>query len=300
MSTLKFLSLATSALFLGSANRAGAASNTATSVSCVTAMNSARQLVGFGELKEGENAGEVLPIVSGPAKAVSGEQYVAQVCTAFRANQATDASAIAVNGTYAYAVQDEADCEAAVNSWKAALSNFNGVMPPVYEATKEPYTNPQNVSFISLFNPQENPKVYCAYFTCPATQQVGTKQTRDGNKVDEAKGTSELETREEVPQEPPPPQEHPEQEEEDNENGSLEGTPESGNTVGKDVKALLCVTTPNTLVDGRAPYTESQWQQITTGLSKNAAAAVPTTFVAFAAVAVANRHWRDEWKWTAE
>ncbi|CDJ51394.1 SAG family member [Eimeria brunetti] len=161
--------------------------------------------------------------------------------------------------TYAYAVQDgtEANCEAAVEHWKEALPNFSG-LPPTYTTETDLYKNSQNVSFISLFNPKENPKVDCAYFTCPAK--------------------SETPAEDEDNEEPPP---------------AVEGSGDSsharqtrsGATAEKEVKALLCITTPNALTADTAPYTQSQWDQITTGLKGSAAAAVPT-LLGFAAAAV--------------
>ncbi|CDJ51395.1 SAG family member [Eimeria brunetti] len=162
----------------------------------------------------------------------------------------------AIDGTYAYAVQDgtNANSEAAVKNWKEALSNFSS-LPPEYSEDTEPYNNPQNISFISLVNRKDNPKVDCVYFTCPAK-----------------------------PADP----------DQDSDTGGLEHGPEgrnkkqrSGNenTVDKEVKALRCVITPNALIASTAPYTQSQWDQVTTGLSENAAAGVPTP-LGFAAAAV--------------
>ncbi|CDJ32256.1 SAG family member [Eimeria mitis] len=61
----------------------------------------------------------------------------------------------------------------------------------------------------------------------------------------------------------------------------------SETTTDKEVKALLCITTPNALTQGAAPYTQAQWDQITAGLNKNAADALPISLdFAVAAVGV--------------
>ena len=84
-------------------------------------------------------------------------------------------------GTFAYAVQtgESADCKAAVDSWKKAFSNFNG-LPPAGKDGGDLYKNPANVSLIALFNPDEKPFLDCAYFTCPAAAgKAGSAEEKD-------------------------------------------------------------------------------------------------------------------------
>lgn len=96
------------------------------------------------------------------------------------------------------------DCSAAVEFWTQAYTNFEG-LPEAYAKDKVPYNSAQNVSFIALFNPKENPEVDCAYFTCPAAPSsnvgAGVRATSD-----------------------------------------------------REVRGLLCVTTPNALTQGEAPF----------------------------------------------
>ncbi|CDJ34478.1 SAG family member [Eimeria mitis] len=252
---LKLLSLALATIFSVGTNRASAAGSVATAnkadrVDCSESMNAARKLVGFADLTLGEEGNEKLPIdPAAKARTETVAAYVKSVCTALKSNEASPPGDL--TGTYAYAVQEgtSANCEAAVDYWKAALSNFDG-LPPQYTAETKLYKTPQNVSFISLFNPNENPKVDCAYFTCPAQQDEPNEP--DGASVREK-------------------------------DSELEGEGES--TTDKEVKALLCVTTPNALTTNKAPYTQDQWDQINAGLKKNSAPALPT-FLGFAAAAV--------------
>ncbi|CDJ36866.1 SAG family member [Eimeria mitis] len=242
---LKFLSLATATIFLldtNGANAAGSAADTYTAkrVDCSASMNEARKLVGFAEFTEGQTAEEKLPIdpISKTAGA-TGATYVESVCSALKASEASPAKSGALDGTYAYVVQegDIADCEAAVDHWKAALSNFKG-LPPQYTGDTELYKDPQNVSFISLFNPKESPKVDCAYFTCPA------KESKPERKDTGVVGDSENDGVEKPPL---------------NDGNGDEEEPGAGEgdetTTDKEVKALLCITTPNALTQGAAPYT---------------------------------------------
>ncbi|CDJ51393.1 SAG family member [Eimeria brunetti] len=259
MAAFKFLSLATAAIFLldtkgTNASTGTTTANKAVSVDCSAAMNAARNRVGFTELIAGKDAGEILPIDS---TEVDGRPA---------------AKTAALNGTYAHVVQEgaNADCEAAVDYWKAALPNFTG-LPPTYTAETGLYKNSQNVSFISLFNPKENPKVDCAYFTCPAKQVENTPP-------------EEEEEEEEVPTVPESGK-LPEGKITRTVRGSFESREVS--TTEKEVKALVCITTPSALTENTAPYTQSQWDQITTGLNGSGAAAVPSLLgLATAAVGV--------------
>ncbi|CDJ32936.1 SAG family member [Eimeria mitis] len=263
MAALKFLSLATAAIFLLD-TRANATENKAERVNCSVQMNAARDLVRFAELTAGENEGEKLPIdETSRALARTVAEYVESVCTALKGNAASAPKSATLDGTYAYAVQEgaTADCEAAVEHWKAAFSNFNGLPPQYTEGTD----NRQNISFISLFNPSENPKVDCAYFTCPAKkagkqqQEVVEDDQEEGEEEETGGGNS-------------------------NGNGPGQGSG-SETTTDKEVKALVCVTTPKALNKDAAPYTQAQWDQITAGLNKSAAPALPT-FLGFVATAV--------------
>ncbi|CDJ32986.1 SAG family member [Eimeria mitis] len=219
------------------------ATNKAVRVNCSSQMNAARSLAGFTGFQaaaDSANPPEQLPIYSSSTKGRSGSTelntgYLTAVCQAMKQNTVTEGE-IKPDGTYAYAVQEgtDADCQAAVDHWKEAFTNFDG-LPPPYDKTTDVYKAANNVSFISLFNPQENPKVDCAYFTCPA----GVK----------AKGV------------------------------------DSGTGDDKELKALLCVTTPKALTAEVAPFTQEQWDRITKAI--NSGSAAMPTFFAVAAAAVA-------------
>ncbi|CDJ51390.1 SAG family member [Eimeria brunetti] len=275
MAALKFLSLAAAAIFLldtkgANASSPGTTANKAVNVDCSAAMNAARNRVGFTELTVGKEAGEILPIDSTINQKGSGTNYVDQVCAALKAEAGgtPGAASSTLNGTYAHAVQEgvNADCEAAVDYWKAALNNFTG-LPPTYTTDIDLYKNSQNVSFISLFNPKENPKVDCAYFTCPAKQAEDTPPEEE----EEEEGDGTLP--EKVPEEIVP----------NRMRRNLENREVT--TTDKEVKALVCITIPNALTKDTAPYTQSQWDQITTRLNGSAAPEVPT-FLGLAATAI--------------
>ncbi|CDJ32989.1 SAG family member [Eimeria mitis] len=154
---------------------AATATNKAVRAECWEQMNAARNHVGFAELTQKN----IFKITENDwTRSVNTlENYLSTVCKGIKTDKVPD-ELTTVEGTVAYAVQEgeQADCQAAVDYWKEALTNFNGEVPPAYAANASPYDNTQNVSFISLFNPQANPTVDCAYFVCPAA----TEKAKEG------------------------------------------------------------------------------------------------------------------------
>ncbi|CDJ28555.1 SAG family member [Eimeria mitis] len=158
----------------------GTATNKAVRAECWEQMNAARNHVGFAELTQ-ENIFKINE--NDWTRSVNTlENYLSTVCKGIKTDKLPD-ELTPIEGTVAYAVQEgeQADCQAAVDYWKEALTNFNGEVPPAYGANAAPYDNTQNVSFISLFNPQANPKVDCAYFVCPASTQNAKEQQGNTN-----------------------------------------------------------------------------------------------------------------------
>lgn len=58
------------------------------------------------------------------------------------------------------------DCAGAVEYWKTAATNYNG-LPPAYTKDKAPHDVDKSVPFVALFNPQDKSTVDCAFVTCP-------------------------------------------------------------------------------------------------------------------------------------
>ncbi|CDJ29192.1 SAG family member [Eimeria mitis] len=205
--------------------------NTAERVKCWEQMNVARSAAGFAEFTQ-HNMFKIQDNETEPQNAAAElKTYLEKVCEGIKTNQKPEGLTTAIEGTFAYAVQDgeEADCQAAVDYWKDAFTNFKGELPP---------NDTQNVSFISLFNPQDSPQVDCAYFNCPASAGGGEKQKQ---------GTGE----------------------------------------DKEVKALICATTPEALKAGEQPFKQEQWNKITVALSSGSTVGPVPTFLALAAAALA-------------
>ncbi|CDJ35226.1 SAG family member [Eimeria mitis] len=159
------------------------ATNKAERAECWEQMNLARTAAGFDKLTQ-QNMFKLSASdwANTRDQATKLTEYLGNVCNAMKTNTAPE-GLTPVAGTVAYAVQEgeQADCQAAVDYWKEALTNFNGEVPPAYGANAAPYDNTQNVSFISLFNPQANPTVDCAYFVCPASTQNAKEQQGNTN-----------------------------------------------------------------------------------------------------------------------
>ncbi|CDJ40591.1 SAG family member, partial [Eimeria tenella] len=62
-------------------------------------------------------------------------------------------------------VSTDPDCTATVNHWKAAFKNFSG-LPPSREKNADLYGDPDNVSFVALYNPSPNAYADCRVVTC--------------------------------------------------------------------------------------------------------------------------------------
>ncbi|CDJ34860.1 SAG family member [Eimeria mitis] len=85
-------------------------------------------------------------------------------------------------GTYAYMALESAtaDCAAAVKHWKDAVSNFTTI-PPANNNDTDLYKKQQNISFVALYNPQENAAADCQVVTCTQTAAAGNPEVQDAN-----------------------------------------------------------------------------------------------------------------------
>ncbi|CDJ45679.1 SAG family member [Eimeria brunetti] len=86
-------------------------------------------------------------------------------------------------GTYAFMAlsSKEPDCAAAVDHWKAALSNFTSI-PPAKTDEEILYKKQQNISFVAMYNPSNNASADCRVVTCtqaPSARGVAAKLQRD-------------------------------------------------------------------------------------------------------------------------
>ncbi|CDJ33882.1 SAG family member [Eimeria mitis] len=74
------------------------------------------------------------------------------------------------SGTYAFMAltTGQADCAAAVDHWKAAVSNFAS-LPPSKTEGEELYDKPENVSFVAMYNPSDSAAADCRVVTCTQT-----------------------------------------------------------------------------------------------------------------------------------
>ena len=129
-----------------------------------------------------------------------------------------------VDVNVAVAVQDleEGDCAAAVEHWKDAFSNFGSELPPAYQKGKSPYATPQNVSFVALFSPKDDPGLMCVYANCPSTS--GTNQGAEEEKPGVA------------PEQP-------------------KGRRLSGAEAAGGMRAIVCAVGPKVLTENKRPFT---------------------------------------------
>ncbi|CDJ45662.1 SAG family member [Eimeria brunetti] len=193
---------------------------------CVSEMNTARVNAGFKEFTAAQNSGGT------EEKQETGK--------------AKSAPEDFVSGTYAFKVVEDgkANCTEVVDGWKAAYTNFNG-MPPAKSEKEELYTVPENVSFVSMYNPSTNAAASCRVVTCTKTVSVAG----EGGRANVEAGTRETE----------------------------------GTTTGSALMCLTTPDILFTSAD-TAPFNEDQWAQIVTAFEGSASTAFPTLLGLLAAV----------------
>ncbi|CDJ32535.1 SAG family member [Eimeria mitis] len=86
-------------------------------------------------------------------------------------------------GTYAYLPIDDpasVDCNAVVDKWKGAYSNFDG-LPPANKNEENLYKNQENLSFIALYNPSKDATADCRVVTCTKKTPVAERAAQSGD-----------------------------------------------------------------------------------------------------------------------
>lgn len=194
-------------------------------------------------------------------------------------------------GTYAYfpLTSNTADCNAAVEKWQSAFTNFTE-LPPKKTEDEPLYKKQDNVSFVAMYNPGTPAVADCRVVTCstPVTQ-TNARETKNGETSTSTTAgpttttattdsstltsttnptTSDVTTQSTTSTSPP--------------TGSAT-TPSTA--APNEASALICLTTPDAFADGNAPFTQDQWDKISNALTSSASAAVPTTLLAVAAAA---------------
>lgn len=134
-------------------------------MNCFKQINRARRDVGFPDLKDGQkDRDRGLPL--------DDDDFVGTQCMLVAAMlgkalvHEPTRPVYRRYTTYAFTTQKGPDCQGAVDYWKAGFYNFKTI-PPVYKKSVSVYRSFQNTSFISLFNPQEDATMDCAFLVCP-------------------------------------------------------------------------------------------------------------------------------------
>ncbi|KAL8449684.1 hypothetical protein Emed_002939 [Eimeria media] len=316
MGSLKFICLAgvslASLVGADEANGADSSSITATGsrVKCLDELNHYRLAADFSAFTESK-------ILAPKPKsgAPSGEETEADLDQDFlkyACDSLQSASSALSTDQAAFAVHSQsganADCSAAVEYWKGAIVNFDS-LPPEYQENTTPYTNPQNVSFVALFNPQANAAVDCAYVTCQKTTTPPSSKpnggTDSGSTSTGGEGTATSPTTA-APSTTTTTTTSPTTvdtagRDEDNVENHVQSQQDSeltesvntrrlaavnagtGGTATQKTNLLVCVTKPAALKTGQKPFSEQEFQKITKALTSSASAAASASLSLFAA-----------------
>ncbi|XP_026192963.1 putative protein TPRXL [Cyclospora cayetanensis] len=226
-------------------------------------------------------------------------------------NSQTNPPKTTTKGTVAYHVQtgSEGSCSAAVDYWKSGFSLFNNQLPPSYSSSSpsDIYKNGQAVSFVALYNPKPGPTAECAFVKCPATTNTtpstppsssGGSQTPNSQGVSNGLSSPQNQSQEE--KNPvssaaaaghsvePSSNEQNSPSDDANQARVIRLAGASGSNAqesdSKTVNAVVCLVSPPALEDGKAPFTEQIWAQISDSIINGTSKASPASLLMLAAV----------------
>ncbi|CDJ27944.1 SAG family member [Eimeria mitis] len=148
--------------------------NLGETAACLAEINEAREAAGLAHFKVATEEDHLLP----KTKAEEGDEHNTAWNPVCEALIEADSGEIEKSGgengfksgTYAYMEleSEKPDCAAAVKHWKDAVSNFTTI-PPAKDDQTTLYNTQQNISFVALYNPQENAVADCRVVTCTQT-----------------------------------------------------------------------------------------------------------------------------------
>ncbi|KAL8451138.1 hypothetical protein Emed_002176 [Eimeria media] len=153
--------------------------------SCITNMNTTRQAAGLGELQSTTDF-----VTQDPKAKAAPDGIWVDVCNTLLDGKDFTPSADKISkGTYALFGLGEVDkekqeltdltnldgltpqCDAAVKKWQEGFSSFEA-KPPVDRAVQYTEATPEQVSFVTLYNPGSQPKGQCALAACKGKPQT--------------------------------------------------------------------------------------------------------------------------------
>lgn len=142
---------------------------------CTAAINAVRNIVEFTEFKSVSSDQRELIYDESDA---GNKAFWDAVCQGMQPVSKGGPPVKKPAGTYAYYPQHgvAAECLPAVQHWRRGIIAFGPTIPPIYKGKTAPYDTNQAVSFIALFNPQENPTVECVTVECPVATASPEKQ----------------------------------------------------------------------------------------------------------------------------
>ncbi|CDJ41982.1 SAG family member [Eimeria tenella] len=223
MLCLAFIPLFVVLGFCGGRTESATITGKAETLDCLTHMNEARRAAGLPAFGETAEEGKTLPEHTESGRAISPKTLWKQACQKIMGEEGEVTEIEQLSGIPAYYPGNK-DCAAAVQYWKEGFSLFSNKLPPTYQEIGNPdvYTD-KGISFVALYNPQVNPVASCAFVTC-------TKATAS---ADQDTSTSQ----------------------DGHSLRRLQDEPQI-------TTAVICLTNPEALKTGAAPFKEEEWQKI--------------------------------------
>ncbi|CDJ41997.1 SAG family member [Eimeria tenella] len=197
----------------------------AETLNCLGEMNEARMAAGLPKFEEATQVGQILPEHSSSGKDVAASTLWDQICKKIMGVAGEITEIQKLKGMPAY-YPGEKDCKAAVQSWKDGFSLFNNQLPPTYVELGNPEVyNDRGISFVALYNPKASPVASCAFATCTTT---GAGPAAAAAQPKSQGGHS----------------------------------PRRLQAEAQTLTAVICLTNPEALTAGAAPFKEDEWQKI--------------------------------------
>ncbi|CDJ41972.1 SAG family member [Eimeria tenella] len=223
MFRLVFVPIIFVSVFCGHEAVSAAVTATAVTLDCLAEMNEVRETAGFAAFGNATANEQVLPQHPVQGKAITAANLWTEICEKMTGGQTEGTEAKKLQGTFAYYPGGK-DCKAAVQHWKEGFSLFKNELPPKYTASSTPavYTD-KAVSFVALYNPQPSPLASCSLVTCT---KGGTSASPEIAESQKGRSTRRLQAAQET------------------------------------TTAVICLTNPEALTEGQAPFKEEVWQKI--------------------------------------
>lgn len=234
---------------------------------CLTAMNNARKAAGLSAFIQGAGVATLAGL------AEKDQLYKPWNSNCKRMQEGVPGYHSSTTFFFAQQPGNAADCAAAVGYWQSGLSKFNGSVPPPYSNTTDVYSDLSFFGLVALYNPNARATVDCEFVICPVITSTSTKPPSPASGSDGGaqggKGDGVLSAPVTA-------------------DGEAAAAQRRRLEAVSTYNALVCMTTPPALVQGKEPFEKDQWKKIAGSVSGSPSATLSLfPLIALAALSIA-------------